>query len=204
MTSQMTARATVLLAIASFGLLTGCARSSARGDAAIRALEAEARPIGRGLRFREPPRGRPVGRCDRRLGPRNAAHIELFAENRVVLLAAGIGVRGPVRYTEGRIVAARCYGPLVTLDPTGVVLVRPGADLTLAALFRSWGEPLSNTRLSVFTATRGERVHAFIDGHPRDGDPRTIAITPHSEIVLELGPHVPPHHRYTFPPSPSP
>jgi len=121
-----------------------------------------------------------------------------------VLLAAGIGVRGPVRTAEGRIVAARCYGALATLDPTGVVLVRPGANLTLATLFRSWGEPLSSTQLAAFSAARGQHVRAFIDGRPRRGNPRTIAITNRAEIVLELGPHVPPHHGYTFPPKPAP
>lgn len=182
--------------------LTGCGGSADRPAAAIRALQTEARPIGAGPRFRAPVRGRPAGRCERRLGDRIAAHVELFAENRVVLLAAGIGVRGPQRRTEGRILAARCYGALVTLDPTGVVLVRRGARLTLATLFREWGEPLSGTRLGSFTAARGGRVRVFVDGRARAGTPREIPITRHAEIVLELGPQVPPHRSYTFPPSP--
>jgi hypothetical protein len=27
-----------------------------------------------------------------------------------------------------------------------------------------------------------------------------VPLTPHAEIVLEVGPHVPPHASYTFPP----
>ncbi|HTU28339.1 MAG TPA: hypothetical protein VMF07_03085 [Solirubrobacteraceae bacterium] len=185
------------------GALTGCGSASTSTSSAIRTLEAEARPIGRGPRFQAPVRGRPLGRCGRRLGPREAAHIELFAENRVVLVAAGVGVRGPRRYADGRIVSARCYGALVTLDPTGVVLVRPRTHLTLAGLFRSWGQPLSPTELAGFSAAAGQHVRIYVDGRLRRGNPRTVPLTRHAEIVLEVGPHVPPHRRYTFPPGPS-
>jgi hypothetical protein len=180
--------------------LTGCGDSSPPTSRAIRALEAEARPIGRGARFLAPVRGRPLGHCSRRLGPREAAHVELFAKNRVMLVAAGVGVRAPLRYSDGRIVSAHCYGALVTLDPTGVVLVRPRSRLTLAALFRSWGEPLSPTDLAGFPAGRGRRVRVYVDGRPERGDPRAIRLTDHAEIVLEVGPKVPPHHDYAFPP----
>ncbi len=192
----------VALAPACGAALTGCAQNAPRIDPAIRALEAEARPIGHGSRFHEPVRGRPPGRCERRLGPRRAVHVELFAENRVVLLPAGIGVRKPARYAEGRILAARCDGSLVTLDPTGIVLVRTGAHLTLRNLFRAWAQPLSRTRLAAFRASAGGRVHAFVDGRPRPGDPRSIPLTPHAEIVLELGPYVPPHRSFVFSPTP--
>ena len=86
--------------------------------------------------------------------------MELFAANRVVLVAAGIGARPPLRWSEGRIAAARCFGALATLEPTGVVLVRPGARLTVADLFRSWGQPLSARRMASF---RG-RVRVYVGG----------------------------------------
>ncbi len=66
-------------------------------------------------------------------------HVEVFAANRVLLLPAGIGTRPPRASLDGRITAARCYGALVTLDPTGVVLVRPGAELTLGSLVQLLG-----------------------------------------------------------------
>jgi hypothetical protein len=127
-------------------------------------------------------------------------HVELFAVNRVVLAAAGIGTRPPLRYSAGRIAGARCYGAIVTLEPTGVVLVRPGARLTLADLFRSWGQPLSSRQIASFRAGPGQRVEVFVDGRRRRGAPGTVPLTAHSEIVLEVGPHVPPHSSYTFPP----
>jgi hypothetical protein len=163
------------------------------------ALIAQARPIGRGAAFHPPARGwagTGSGACRVPLGRRDGVHVELFAANRVVLVAAGIGVRGPVTRSGGRITGARCYGELVTLEPTGVVLARPGARLTLADLFHAWGRPLSSRRLLSFPG----RVAVFVDGRQRAGPPGGVPLTRHAEIVLEVGPHVPPHPAYHFPP----
>jgi len=165
-----------------------------------RSLLSEARPIGTGPLFALPPSGPVSGRCERSPGPRVGVHVEVFAANRVLLLPAGIGARQPWTKLNGRIVSARCYGALVTLDPTGLVLVRPGARLTLATLFRSWGQPLSRTRLTSFTTQPGTQVTVYVDGRRWHGAPTAVPLTPHAEIVLEVGPHVPPHSSYTFPP----
>jgi hypothetical protein len=164
------------------------------------ALLSEARPVGVGPRFHPPLSGQVSGSCQPALGPRDGVHVEVFAANRVLLLPAGIGTRPPRASLDGRITAARCYGVLVTLDPTGVVLVRPGAELTLGALFSSWGEPLSRTRLASFTAPARTAVTVFVDGKPWRGAPAAVPLTRHAEIVLEVGPQVPPHSSYTFPP----
>ncbi len=127
-------------------------------------------------------------------------HVEVFAANRVLLLPAGIGARRPWTELDGRITGARCYGALVTLDPTGLLLVRPGSLPTLADLFRAWGEPLSRSRLTSFTAAKGSQVAVFVNGRLWRGAPSEIPLTRHAEIVLEVGPHVPPHSSYAFPP----
>ena len=57
-------------------------------------------------------------------GTAQPVHVEVFAANRVVIVPAGIGVRPPLTFSAGRIIHAHCYGTLVTLEPTGVVLVR--------------------------------------------------------------------------------
>jgi hypothetical protein len=160
----------------------------------------EARPIGVGARFHPPARGPVVGRCRSELGSRRGVHIELFAAGRVVVIAAGIGIRGALRLSAGRIAAARCYGALVTIEPTGVVLMRPGLRLTLGDLFRAWGQPLSAERAGPFPAGRGQRVRVYASGRRRPGDPATVPLTAHGEIVVEVGPRVPPHPAYTFPP----
>jgi hypothetical protein len=124
-------------------------------------------------------------------------HVELFAANRVLLVAAGIGTRAPRRRTEGRIAAARCYGTLTTLDPTGVVLVTRGSRLTIADLFRSWGQPLTAHRMASF---RAAAIRAFVNGRRHPGSVGQIRLRRHAEIVLEVGPYVPPHRAYRFPP----
>jgi hypothetical protein len=163
-------------------------------------LLSQARPIGAGPDFQPPATGPVTRPCLPALGPRDGVHVEVFAANRVVLLPAGIGVRSPRTSATGRIASASCYSALVTLDPTGLVLVRPGAGLTVAALFRSWGQPLSATRLASFRAAAGTRVAVFVDGRPWPGAPGAVPLTRHAEIVLEVGPHVPPHSSYAFPP----
>jgi hypothetical protein len=174
----------------------GCGGRDAAATAPLpRALVAQARP-----RFQAPARGPIPGACRHALGPRTGVHVELFAANRVVIVPAGIGTRPPIERLSGRIVAARCFGELVTLEPTGLVLVRRGKRLLLSDLFRAWGEPLSATRLGPFPAPSGTRVRVFIGGRRWRGSPAAVPLRSHAVIVLEVGPYVPPHVAYRFPP----
>jgi hypothetical protein len=165
-----------------------------------RALLAQARPIGRGARFHPAPTGPVIGACRRRLGVRYGVHVEVFGADRVVIVPAGIGIRPPVRFSAGRISSAACYGGVVTLEPTGLVLVRPGSSASVSDLFRAWGEPLSTQRLASFAAPSGRQVAVFVGGRRWVGAPGEVPLRRHAEIVLEVGPHVPPHASYTFPP----
>lgn len=202
------ARRAVATAIALIAVAGSQACGSPRGPGAAppaaatgipKALLNEARPVGVGPRF-QPPAGGPVaGPCERTLGPRDGVHIEVFAENRVVLLPAGIGTRPPRAILDGRITGAHCYGTLVTLDPTGLVLTRPGTRLTVGDLFRSWGQPLSATSVASFRAPTGTRVVTFVNGRRWARSPGAVPLTRHAEIVLEVGPRVPPHRSYAFP-----
>lgn len=191
------------LATALAACAAGCGAAPARRASPLAgippALLAQARPIGVGARFRPAVRGPVLGDCRTVLGARYGVHVELFAANRVVLVGAGIGTRPPRRAFAGRIVAARCYGDPVTLDPTGIVLVRPGSRLTLADLFRAWGQPLSATDLAGFRAAPGHRVAVFVGGRRWSGAAGAVPLRRHAEIVLEVGPHVPPHRSFTFP-----
>jgi hypothetical protein len=195
--ARATARLGVILLL--LGLLAGCGAGTPGEPGIPRTLTLEARPIGRGPAFHPPARGPVIGACRRRLGRRYGAHVEVFAENRVVLIAAGIGTRPPRGFSAGRISRAGCYGDLVTVDPTGLVLVRPGARATVGDLFRSWGRRLSARAIGAFAQPPGARVRAFVAGQPWPGAPGAIPLTRHAEIVLEVGPLVPPHVRYTFP-----
>jgi hypothetical protein len=186
--------------------LAGCSSShrepQGSGSGVPAALLAEARPIGHGPRFRPPVAGPIPPPCRHPLGRRYAVHVEVFAANRVVIVPAGIGVRRPAAESGGRIVDARCYGAIATLEPTGVVLVRPGARAPrLSELFRVWGQPLSRRRLVSFSAPRRHGVTVFVGGRRWPGSPRAVPLTAHAEIVLEVGPGVPPHRSYLFPPT---
>ncbi len=192
---RLVAPGALALALA-IGACGSSAAPPSASNAIPAALIAQSRPIGHAAAFHPAARGPVPGACRSGLGERSGAHVELFARNRVVLVAAGIGLRGPVTWSGGRIIGARCYGDLVTLEPTGVVLVRPGAPATLADLFRAWGQTLTAHRLLSF----GGRVHVYVDGRPRPGPPGTVALRRHAEIVLEVGPQVPPHTAYHFPP----
>jgi hypothetical protein len=126
-------------------------------------------------------------------------HVEVFGSDRVVIVPAGIGTLAPRAFSAGRISAARCFGSLVTIEPTGLVLLRPGTRLFLADLFRSWGEPLSAHRLAAFSAPAGRPVAVFVNGRRWHRVPGAVPLARHAEIVLEAGPYVPPHSSYTFP-----
>lgn len=188
------------------GLIVGCGGTPAakvrqRTGGIPPSLLAGVRPIGRGPRFQPPLKSSVAGGCTARLGTREQAHVELFGANRVVLLAAGIGTRAPRRLVDGRLHRAACFGALVTLDPTGTVYLRPGTHPTVGGLFSAWGQPLTRMRIASFT---GGRVYVYVDGRLRRGSPRSVPLTSDAEIVLEVGPHVPPHTHFTFPELPSP
>jgi hypothetical protein len=113
-------------------------------------------------------------------GPR--IHLELFANNRVIIVPSRVGVR-----------SARCRARLWTVDPTGVVHVERPARL--GDLFGVWGRELTTRRLLSF---RGA-VRLYVNGVRRLGDPRTLVLRDRDEVVLEVGPFIPPHRSYLFP-----
>jgi hypothetical protein len=199
-------RPAVAAALAALAL-AGCGASAVQpsGERDIpRSLLEQVRPIGVGPRYQPPASGPLIGACRSRLGARVAAHVEVFAANRVVIVPAGIGTRAPRRVVDARIEAARCFSAIVTLDPTGVVFVRRGSDATLSELFRAWGQPLSSSRVASFRAKPPGRVVTFVDGRRSDVAPGRVPLGQHSEIVVEVGPYVPPHHAFEFAPTPHP
>jgi hypothetical protein len=149
-------------------------------------------PIGVGPRFQLAPTSRAVSRaaavgrlhCERQAQLRSVAHVELFAERRVLVLPAGIGMHG-----------ARCSYAVRTAAPTGVVEFVPAARPALGDLFAVWGQPLSRTRLTGFHG----RVRVFVRGREWRGDPRGLPLTRHSQITVEVGGYVRPHVFFLFP-----
>ena len=115
----------------------------------------------------------------------------------MLLVPAGIGVAPPLERDGAFVTGGRCVYPLRTREPTGVIEVGSGGTFRLGDLFRIWGQPLSPRRIAGFRSTRP--VLAFVNGRRYAGDPRSIPLRRHAEIVLEIGGYVPPHSSYLFP-----
>lgn len=168
--------------------------------------------FGRGPQYRFTPSGaaataaRPIAglRCGQpasdKAADRFGVHLEVFANRRVVVIPAGIGVAPPRVRRGAYVTGGRCQYPARTLEPTGVIEVERGTQLALGHFFDLWGQPLSKVRLLGFRASPGRHVAAFVEGRPWRGDPRAIPLRRHTQIVLEVGGHFPPNKRYVFPP----
>jgi hypothetical protein len=129
----------------------------------------------------------------------SAAHVEAFAEDHVVVIPAGVGVAPPLRWAGAYVRGGSCLYPLHTLEPTGLVLLGAGPTRTLGEFFALWGQPLGDRVLAGFAAPRGDRVAVFIDGVAWHADPAAAPLSAHTQLTVEVGPHVPPHARYLFP-----
>ena len=160
-------------------------------------------PIGTGPAFRPGSlspavaAARPVAglECGSRASASAWVHVELFAQGKVLIVPAGIGV-APPRVRDGAYVrGGRCRYPLFTDEPTGLIGVdRPG--MTLGDLFAVWDRPLGRERLADFRAP--VRVH--VDGRQWTGHPANVPLRHHAQIVVQAGgPAVAPHAHYTFP-----
>jgi hypothetical protein len=132
-----------------------------------------------------PPAREPASCSTDRLA-RARAHVELFRRGDIVVVPAGIGIRGGTR--DGAYVRGRCRAALWTEEPTGLVqMVRP---TTLGALFATWRRPLP----------RGAR--AWLDGRPWRGSLARLPLRDGAQVVVQEGlPLAPVHATYTFPPT---
>jgi hypothetical protein len=161
-------------------------------------------PIGVGPRFHPGPtsgavaRARRVGRlaCGARVRRLVRAHVEVFARRRVVIVPAGIGIAPPLRLRDAVVVRGRCLYPVRTVEPTGVVELDARLRPTVGELFDVWGARLDPKRLLSFSGP----VLAYVAGKRWRGDPRSIPLRRHTQIVLEVGGYVPPHRSYLFGP----
>jgi hypothetical protein len=161
-------------------------------------------PVGVGPRFHPAATSpsvaqmQPVGRfrCNAGIARITRAHLELFAQRRVVIVPAGIGVAPPLVRSGAAVLRGKCTYPLRTLEPTGVVEFDAQLLPTVGDLFAVWGRRLSHERLLTFHG----HVRAYVAGRRWRGDVRAIRLTRHAEIVLEVGGYVPPHTSFLFGP----
>jgi hypothetical protein len=124
------------------------------------------------------------------------AHLTIYSSGARQVVPAGIGIPGPQQVIDGFVAGGKCLYWLHTHDATGVVHIESPVrrGYTLGQFFDVWGRPLSDTQVGGATG----QVTAFVDGKRFADDPRSIKLTPHAVIQLDVGKIVPPQP-FTFP-----
>jgi hypothetical protein len=105
-------------------------------------------------------------------------HLDLFVDGREVPVPAGIGIDPAVG-----------YAPLHTHDASGVIHVEsPTArTYTLGDFFAVWGVRLTPGCLGGYCAGGGRQLRVYVDGRAYPGDPTTLVLAAHQELVVAFG-----------------
>lgn len=120
--------------------------------------------------------------CDRQEGQRIHIHqhLVIFDHGRQVGIPAAVG----------QVPMAGCLYWLHTHTPDGIIHIEAPMDrsFTLGDFFTVWGQPLSATQAATAKAAKGAKLQVWVDGKPYAGDPRAVALRPHTDVVIEAGP----------------
>jgi hypothetical protein len=117
------------------------------------------------------------------------AHLQIIVRGRSRQVPAGIGAAPHSEVEPTRagpfVTGASCFMWLHTHAADGIVHMESPArrTYTLGQFFDVWGRSLGRGRVG---PARGA-VTAFVDGRVFSGDPRTIPLTAHGQIELEVG-----------------
>lgn len=123
--------------------------------------------------------------CDAQEGQRIHIH------QRLLILDHGKAVSIPANV--GQPANVRCIYWLHTHTPDGIIHIEAPKDrsFTLGDFFRVWGQPLGRTVAATARARKGRTLKVWVNGKAFSGDPATIALTAHEDIVIEAGPPYP-------------
>jgi len=139
------------------------------------------------------PTGQPVGgiSCDAQEGQRIHIHQHLL------ILDHGKSVEIPPNV--GQPAGKPCIYWLHTHTPDGIIHIEAPKDrsFTLADFFAVWGQPLNRSVAATAHARKGESLRVWVDGKPFMGDPGSIPLLAHADIVIEAGPPFPKPPRFT-------
>lgn len=105
-------------------------------------------------------------------------HLDLYVDGRKVPVPAGIGIDPAVG-----------FAPLHTHDASGVIHVEsPTArTYTLGELFAVWGVRFTPSCLGGYCAAGQQRLRVYVNGTAYRGDPTTLALAAHQELVVAFG-----------------
>jgi hypothetical protein len=129
--------------------------------------------------------------CDAMEGQRIHTH------QHVVLLDRGNPVTIPPNV--GQVSARNCLYWIHTHTPDGIIHIESpqSRTFTLSDFFAIWGQPLSRTRAASMRARKGTTLRVWVSGKRYHGDPGSIPLVAHADIVIEAGPPFAPPPRFT-------
>ena len=106
-------------------------------------------------------------------------HLEVFVNGQSVTVPPGFGIN----------TSAGFISSIHSHDTRGVIHVESPvvADFTLGQVFDIWGVKLTRECIGGY-CTEGEKtLQVFVDGELYSGDPRTLVLTSHQQIVVAYG-----------------
>ena len=130
------------------------------------------------------------------------AHLAVFVNGRQRVVPAGIGIAPPrteQESSEGQFVSGgACFYWLHSHTADGIIHIESPVKrtYTLGDYFDVWGQPLGRRQVG---PARGDVV-AYLNGRRVSGDPRSIPLTSHALVQLDVGAPAVPAAPFTFPP----
>jgi hypothetical protein len=106
-------------------------------------------------------------------------HLDIWVHGQPVEVPGGIGIDTGQGFLS----------PLHTHNASGEIHIESPAQrsFSLGQFFDIWGVRLSQDCLAGYCTRGQEALRNFVGGQPFDGDPRSIVLTAHEEIVLAFG-----------------
>lgn len=126
-------------------------------------------------------------------------HVSLFHNGAQLAIPLAIGIMHPV-FTGGGTIAdsGTCFYHLHTHDSSGIIHIENPTPTTflLGQVFDIWGQPLTVSNVAGFTGP----TLFWVGTSLFSGDPRTIVLSDHEQVTLEVGgPYVfPPFYTWSY------
>lgn len=125
-----------------------------------------------------------------RCQPLEGQVLHIHAHLTVLIKGSAVAIPSDV----GRPAAAGCIYWVHTHADDGIIHVESPTKrtFTLGEFFALWGRPLTADEVAGIPVAAGEHIRAYLNGKAWKRDPAAIALTPHADIVIEVGSPFPP------------